>query len=73
MEARQRAQQAQAEAKGGAAPMRIKENYIPRAAARVANRQNMVLCPNCRQQMPASELEEHMRSKSTHLSCQHYC
>jgi splicing factor 3A subunit 1 len=73
MEARQRAQQAQAEAKGGAAPMKIKENYIPRAAARVANRQNMVLCPNCRQQMPASELEEHMRSKSTHLSCQHYC
>jgi splicing factor 3A subunit 1 len=63
-EARQRAQQAQAEAKGGAAPMKIKENYVPRAAARAANRQNIVLCPNCRQQMPVSELEEHMRSKS---------
>lgn len=64
-EARQRAQQAQAEAKGvGAAPMRIKENYVPRAAARAANRQNMVVCPNCRLQMPANELEEHMRSTS---------
>lgn len=62
-EARQRAQQAQAEAKGGAAPMRIKENYVPRAAARAANKVNMVICPNCKQQMPASELDEHMRSK----------
>jgi splicing factor 3A subunit 1 len=62
-EARQRAQQAQAEAKGGAAPMRIKENYVPRAAARAANRVNMVICPNCKQQMPASELDEHMRSE----------
>ncbi|KAG4417418.1 hypothetical protein IFR04_009428 [Cadophora malorum] len=60
-EARQRAQQAQAEAKGVAAPMKIKENYVPRAAARAANKQNMVLCPNCRTQMPANELEEHMR------------
>lgn len=62
-EARQRAQQAQAEAKGGSAPMKIKENYVPRAQARAANRQNMVMCPNCRQQMPVNELEEHMRSK----------
>ncbi|KAI1005558.1 hypothetical protein K3495_g2663 [Podosphaera aphanis] len=60
-EARQRAQQAQAEAKGSAAPMKIKENYVPRAAARVANKQNMVVCPNCKQQMPASELDEHIR------------
>jgi splicing factor 3A subunit 1 len=62
-EARQRAQHAQAEAKGGAAPMRIKENYVPRAAARAANKVNLVICPNCRQQMPASELDEHMRSE----------
>ena len=62
-EARQRAQQAQAEAKGGAAPMRIRENYVPRAAARAANKVNMVICPNCKQQMPASELDEHMRSE----------
>lgn len=66
-EARQRAQQAQAEAKGGAAPMRIKENYVPRAAARAASKQNMVLCPNCRQQMPVNELDEHMRSKYTFI------
>jgi splicing factor 3A subunit 1 len=61
-EARKRAQQAQAEEKGGSAPMKIKENYVPRAAARAANKQNIVVCPNCRQQMPANELAEHMRS-----------
>jgi splicing factor 3A subunit 1 len=66
-EARKRAQAAQAEAKGGAVPMKIKENYVPRAAARAANKQNMVLCPNCKQQMPANELEEHMRSISPPL------
>jgi splicing factor 3A subunit 1 len=64
-EARARAQQAHAEAKGGAAPMKIKENYIPRAAARAANKQGtqFALCPNCKQQIPYSELDEHMRSK----------
>jgi splicing factor 3A subunit 1 len=62
-EARQRAQQAQAEAKGVAAPMKIKENYVPRAAARAAAKANIVICPNCKQQMPANELDEHMRSK----------
>lgn len=67
-EARQRAQQAQAEAMGGAAPMKIKENYVPRAAARVANKQNIVICPNCRQQMPANELDEHMRSNPLLIS-----
>ncbi|KAB8290544.1 hypothetical protein EYC80_010969 [Monilinia laxa] len=60
-EARARAQQAQAEAKGGAAPMRIKENYVPRAAARAANKQQMALCPNCNQQIPYDELDAHMR------------
>lgn len=64
-EARARAQQAQAEAKGGAAPMRIKENYVPRAAARAANKQQMALCPNCNQQIPYDELDAHMRSKLT--------
>lgn len=72
-EARQRAQQAQAEAKGGAAPMRIKENYVPRAAARAANKANIVICPNCKQQMPANELDEHMRSKLCKSMCHgHY-
>jgi splicing factor 3A subunit 1 len=60
-EARQRAQHAQAEAKGGAAPMRIKENYVPRAQAR-QNKASMALCPNCKQQIPINELDEHMRS-----------
>jgi splicing factor 3A subunit 1 len=67
-EARQRAQQAQAEAKGGAGPMRIKENYVPRAAARAANKAQMALCPNCRQQIPLNELDEHMRSRFSHSS-----
>ncbi|ORY60621.1 Pre-mRNA splicing factor PRP21 like protein-domain-containing protein [Pseudomassariella vexata] len=62
-EARARMQQAQAEAKGRAAPMKIKENYVPRAAARAANRQGTqtALCPNCKEQIPMNELEEHMR------------
>ncbi len=65
-EARARAQQAQAEAKGGAAPMKIKENYVPRAAAKGANRlgAQMAICPNCKQQIPYDELDAHMRSKS---------
>jgi splicing factor 3A subunit 1 len=66
-EARQRAQQAQAEAKGGAAPMRIKENYVPRAQQR-QNKAAMALCPNCKQQIPINELDEHMRSKFSPLS-----
>lgn len=62
-EARMRMQQAQAEAKGGAVPMKIKENYVPRAAARAANKQGtqMGLCPNCKEQIPMNELEAHMR------------
>lgn len=63
-EARERAQAAQAQAKGVAAPMKIKENYVPRAAARNASRAQMAVCPNCKQQIPYSELDEHMRSKS---------
>ncbi|GAW15412.1 hypothetical protein EKO27_g925 [Xylaria grammica] len=61
-EARARMQQAQAEAKGGV-PMKIKENYVPRAAARAANKQGtqMGLCPNCKEQIPMNELEAHMR------------
>lgn len=63
-EARERAQAAQAQAKGGAAPMKIKENYVPRAAQRAASKSaQMALCPNCKQQIPYNELDEHMRSK----------
>ncbi|RFU24374.1 hypothetical protein B7463_g11957, partial [Scytalidium lignicola] len=60
-EARERAQQAQAQAKGSIGPMKVKENYVPRAAARAAQKTQMALCPNCKQQIPFNELEEHMR------------
>lgn len=62
-QARAQIQQARAEAKGGVAPMKIRENYVPRAAARVASTRGvqMALCPNCKQQIPLNELEEHMR------------
>ena len=65
-EARTRAHQAQTEAKGGAGPMKIRSDYVPRAAAQAANRRGvqMALCPNCKQQIPYDELDEHMRSMS---------
>ena len=68
-EARARARQAQAEAKGGAGPMKIRSDYVPRAAAQAANRRGvqMALCPNCKQQIPYNELDEHMRSTSLPL------
>ena len=63
-EARVRAQQAHVEAKGGSGPMKIRSDYVPRAAAQAANRRGvqMALCPNCKQQIPFNELDEHMRS-----------
>ncbi|KAI4136412.1 MAG: hypothetical protein LQ341_005628 [Variospora aurantia] len=60
-EARERAQAAQAAAKAGAGqPMRIRNDYVPRAQAK---RQNvaMAVCPNCNQQIPVNELEQHVR------------
>ncbi|KAH7309134.1 Pre-mRNA splicing factor PRP21 like protein-domain-containing protein [Stachybotrys elegans] len=62
-EAQARMHQAQSEARGGIAPMKIKENYVPRAAQKAANRigTQMALCPNCKQQIPMNELEAHMR------------
>ena len=62
--AREAAQAAQAAAKGGAGqPMRIRNDYVPRAQAK---RQNvaMALCPNCKQQIPYDELDHHMKSES---------
>lgn len=67
-EARERAQAAQAAAKGGAGqPMRIRNDYVPRAQAK---RQNvaMALCPNCKQQIPFDELDQHMRSKARYFA-----
>ena len=63
-QSRAAAQAAQAAAKGGAGqPMRIRNDYVPRAQAK---RQNlpMALCPNCKQQIPYDELDHHMKSMS---------
>ena len=62
-QAREAAQAAQAAAKGGAGqPMRIRNDYVPRAQAK---RQNvaMALCPNCNQQIPYDELDHHMKGR----------
>ena len=62
-EARERAQMAQAAAKGGPAqPMRIRNDYVPRAKAK---RQNVAtsICPNCKQEIPNDEMTEHLKSK----------
>lgn len=44
----------------GQAPMRIKSDYIPRAQQR-ATRAATALCPNCGQQIPVAELDQHLR------------
>ncbi len=60
--------QAQSEAKGNVGPVKIRENYVPRAAMRgAATAAQMALCPNCKQQIPINELDEHMRSKVPQL------
>ncbi|KAI9716097.1 MAG: hypothetical protein M1812_005524 [Candelaria pacifica] len=59
-EERERAQQAHVAAKGGAGPMRIRNDYVPRAQAKRQNVQ-MALCPNCKEQIPYNELDQHMR------------
>jgi splicing factor 3A subunit 1 len=55
-------QRARAQAAARGAPGRIVTDYVPRAAAKKANVQ-MSLCPNCNQQIPANEMEEHIRSE----------
>ncbi|KAF2467242.1 uncharacterized protein BDR25DRAFT_305670 [Lindgomyces ingoldianus] len=57
---RERAAQAQAAAKGAGGPMRIRADYVPRAGVKKQN-VPMALCPNCKQQFPANELEDHIR------------
>lgn len=64
-EERDRAAQAQAAAKGIGGPMRIRSDYTPRGQAK-KQAGAMGLCPNCNQQIPYSELEEHMRSKCSY-------
>ncbi|KAL9099792.1 MAG: hypothetical protein Q9163_004752 [Psora crenata] len=58
---REQAQAAQAAAKGAAGqPLRIREDYVPRAQAKRQNVQT-ALCPNCKQPIPYDELEHHMK------------
>lgn len=59
-EAQQKAQQAQAAARAGPAQFKIRNDYVPRAQAR-SQRGATVLCPNCKEQIPADEFEHHMR------------
>ncbi|KAG8534262.1 uncharacterized protein KY384_001106 [Bacidia gigantensis] len=59
--AREQAQAAQAAAKGSTAtPMRIREDYVPRAQAKRQAIQTAI-CPNCHQAIPTTELEQHMK------------
>lgn len=61
-QARARMQQAQAEARGGVGAVKIRDAPVPRASARnKTGQQQMAICPNCNQQVPFSELQEHMR------------
>ncbi|KAE8151940.1 Pre-mRNA splicing factor PRP21 like protein-domain-containing protein [Aspergillus avenaceus] len=64
LEARERAAATQAAAKAapGQQPMRIRSDYVPRAQARRLNQSGpTALCPNCHQQIPVAELDQHMR------------
>ncbi|KAJ6111712.1 hypothetical protein N7523_007773 [Penicillium sp. IBT 18751x] len=46
----------------GQPPMRIRSDYVPRAQARRAQAAGATaLCPNCHQQIPVAELDQHMR------------
>jgi splicing factor 3A subunit 1 len=55
-------QRARAQAATRGAPGRIVTDYVPRAAAKKATVAT-VLCPNCKQSIPANEIDEHIRSK----------
>jgi splicing factor 3A subunit 1 len=44
----------------GQPPMRIRQDYVPRAQQRAA-RAATALCPNCGQQIPINELDNHLR------------
>lgn len=59
-------QQARTESPAAAAPgqppMRIRSDYVPRAQARRQQGAGATaLCPNCKQQIPVAELDQHMR------------
>ena len=58
-QAREAAQAAQAAAKGNQ-PMRIREDYVPRAQAKRQTTRTAI-CPNCKQSVPYDELDHHMK------------
>ncbi|EEA19579.1 SF3a splicing factor complex subunit [Talaromyces marneffei ATCC 18224] len=61
-EARDQASAAQAAAKAQPPSMRIRSDYVPRAQSRrQQNAAVTALCPNCHQQIPVAELDQHMR------------
>ncbi|EED13896.1 pre-mRNA splicing factor, putative [Talaromyces stipitatus ATCC 10500] len=61
-EAREQAYAAQAAAKGQPPSMRIRSDYVPRAQSRRQQQSAVTaLCPNCHQQIPVAELDQHMR------------
>lgn len=56
-------QRARAQAATRGAPGRIVTDYVPRANAKKSNVATVV-CPNCKQNIPANEIDEHIRSES---------
>ncbi|KAH7119821.1 Pre-mRNA splicing factor PRP21 like protein-domain-containing protein [Dendryphion nanum] len=57
---RERAARVQAAARSGPGAMRIRHDYVPGAAAKKANVPKAI-CPNCKQEVPTDELDEHIR------------
>ncbi|KAB8356359.1 hypothetical protein FH972_023943 [Carpinus fangiana] len=55
---REAAQAATRPAAGG--PMKIRSDYVPRAKQR-RQQPTQVICPNCKQSIPADQFEEHIR------------
>ncbi|KAJ4374106.1 SF3a splicing factor complex subunit [Neocucurbitaria cava] len=53
-------QRARAQAATRGAPGRIVTDYVPRAGLKKSNVQ-MSICPNCKQSIPANEMDEHLR------------
>ncbi|KAJ5114693.1 hypothetical protein NUU61_000452 [Penicillium alfredii] len=62
MAAQEEEQRIREQAAPGQPPMRIRSDYVPRAQARRQQGTGATaLCPNCHQQIPVAELEQHMR------------
>lgn len=57
---REKAARAQAAARTGPGAMRIRHDYVPGAAGKKTNVLKAI-CPNCKQEVPTDELDEHIR------------